>query len=164
MLEKLFNGDDRDDETRVGDRQTLIRDRMRADGINEEEATRLVLAEEELAVGRREVSAGEVEVSKRVDTRHVQEQVPVRHDEVEIERRPITDGYAAQGASIGDEGEIRVPLHAEEVVVEKRVVPTEELVVKKRTVTDTETVEADLRRERADIHREGDTRGTDPMR
>ena len=156
MLDKLFGGDSRDqNDPRLDDRAALIRERMQAQGITEEEATRLVLSEEELAVGKRDVAAGEVGVSKRVETERVQENVTLRHDEVEIERRPVTDGYAARGATIGDNEEIRIPLHAEEAVVEKRVVPTEEIVVRKREVAENEVVEADLRKERAEVHREG---------
>ena len=44
-----------------------------------------------------------------------------------------------------------MPLHAEEVVVEKRPVVKEEIVVRKHAVQDTENVEADLRRERVDV-------------
>ena len=164
MLDKFFNNkDDRTDEMRLRDRETLVRERMQADGITEEEATRLVLSEEELAVGKREVRAGEVGVSKRVETERVSEGVTLRHDEVEVERRPITDGYAARG-TIGEEEEIRIPLHAEEAVVEKRVVPKEEVVVRKREVAENEVVEADLRRERAEVHREGGVTETDRLR
>jgi hypothetical protein len=49
---------------------------------------RLTLAEEQLAVGKRETSAGEVELRKTVETERVQEQVQLRHDEVTVERRP----------------------------------------------------------------------------
>ena len=170
MLEKFFNGDDRNDRDNndiiLRNRETLIRDRMAAQGISEEEATRLVLSEEELAVGRREVSAGEVSIGKHVETERVRENVTLRHDEVEIERRPITDAYAAAGASgaiIEGDREIRIPLTAEEAVVEKRVVPTEEIVVRKRSVAENETVEADLRHERADTHREGEALRADTL-
>ncbi len=52
--------------------------------------------------------------------------------------------------------EIRIPLTEEEVVADKRTVAKEELVVKKHQVEDHKTVEADLRKERAEVHREGD--------
>ena len=52
--------------------------------------------------------------------------------------------------TIGEE-HIRVPLSAEEAVVEKRVVPKEELVVRKQEVTEERMVEADLRTERAEV-------------
>jgi uncharacterized protein (TIGR02271 family) len=165
MLEKLFNGGDRDEnDATLEDRTALIRERMQAQGITEEEATRLVLSEEELAVGKRAVNAGEVEISKRVETERVSEPVTLRHDEVEVERRPITDGFSAAGTTFGESEEVRIPLHAEEAVVEKRIVPTEEVVVRTREVAETEMVEADLRKERADVHREGAVRETDPLR
>jgi len=111
----------------------------------------LTLNEERLNVGTREVEAGRVDIGKRVETEHVSEMVETRREEVTLERRPITDPIAArQGARIeGDE--IRIPLHEEEVVVEKRVVPTEELVVKKHQVIEETPVEADLRRERLEV-------------
>jgi uncharacterized protein (TIGR02271 family) len=166
MLERL-GGDDRDDlrdrdlrDDRLdnremsADRQRLVRERMEASGVNEEEALRLVLNEEQLAVGKREVSGGEVGVRKHVETEHVHENVQLRHEEVEVERRPITDGYAATGATIGEDEEIRMKLHAEEAVVEKRVVPTEELVVRKREVVENQPIDATLRREHAEVDRE----------
>jgi uncharacterized protein (TIGR02271 family) len=155
MLENLGGRNDRDDrDVRGLDRDALVRERMQAQGISQEEAMRLVLSEEQLAVGTREVEAGEVGVHKYVETERVHENVELRHDEVDVERRPITDGYSAAGATIGENEEIRIPLHAEEAVVEKRVVPTEELVVRKREVVENQGVDAELRRERAEVDRE----------
>jgi uncharacterized protein (TIGR02271 family) len=114
---------------------------------------RLTLSEEELAIGKREVRAGEVEVEKRVETEHVRREVPLTHEEVTVERRPIEGGMVAAGGlnnTIGEE-HIRVGLTAEEAVVEKRVVPKEELVVKKQQVTEERVVEADLRSEHAEV-------------
>ena len=113
---------------------------------------RLTLSEEELAIGKREVRAGEVEVEKRVETEHVRREVPLTHEEVTVERRPL-DGMVAAGGlnnTIGEE-HIRVGLTAEEAVVEKRVVPKEELVVRKQEVTEERVVEADLRSEHAEV-------------
>jgi uncharacterized protein (TIGR02271 family) len=121
---------------------------------------RLTLAEERLDVHKEQVSAGALEVNKHVETQHVREQVPLRHEEVTVERRPITDPTANPEARFeGDE--IRIPLMEEEVVVEKRQVAKEELVITKGQVQESQTVEADLRRERAVIHEHGDVqRGT----
>jgi uncharacterized protein (TIGR02271 family) len=113
---------------------------------------RLVLSEEQLAIGKRRVQAGEVELRKTVETEHVQETVPVTREEVRAERRPLSADAAAGDAgnlTIGEET-IRVPVTEEEVVVDKRVVPVEEVVVRKEAVTEERTVEADLRRERVD--------------
>ncbi len=109
--------------------------------------------EEELAVGKRRVQAGEVDVHKTVETEHVRQAVPTMHEEVEIERRPVREGTPDKGEVAEDE--VRVPLMAEELVVEKRPVVKEEVVVRKRAVEDTKTAEADLRKERIDVERQG---------
>jgi uncharacterized protein (TIGR02271 family) len=119
---------------------------------NESTITR---SEEELAIGRREQRAGEVDIHKRVETEHVRESIPTRREEVIVERRPIEDASMSTSPRI-EEDEVRIPVNEEELVVEKRTVPKEEIVVRKQERTENETVEADLRRERIDIDREGD--------
>jgi uncharacterized protein (TIGR02271 family) len=117
-------------------------------GFDRGQERRLVLSKEELRIGKRQVQAGEVELRKVVDTEHVQERVEVTREEVTIERRPLS-ADASSDVQIGED-EIRIPVMEEEVVVEKRVVPTEEVIVSKEAVTEDRTVEADLRRERVD--------------
>lgn len=122
-----------------------VRDYAR-DAYDRGQQRRLTLSEEQLAVGKREVQAGEVNLRKTVETQHVQQQVGLSRDEVTIERRPLS-ASDAQNVTIGEET-IRVPLTREEAIVEKRVVPTEEILVNTREVTENQTVEADLRKER----------------
>jgi photosynthetic reaction center H subunit len=122
---------------------------------------RMTLSEERLAPGKRQKEAGEVRVSKHVETEHVKQEVPVMREEAEIERRPIPEGERMDARARIEDDEIRVPLHEEEAVVEKRVTPKEELVVRKRQVEGKQTVEADLKKERADIDRKGDARVRD---
>ena len=111
---------------------------------------RLTRTEEELAIGKREVSRGEARISKHVETEHVSEPVTRRREEVVIERRPVEPGRRAEAASIED-AEVRIPLMEEEVIVEKHPVVKEELVIGKRVVEERDTVEADVRREEFDI-------------
>ncbi len=47
-------------------------------------------SEEELTIGKRKVEAGSVGVENHVDTEHVRESVPVMHEEVTVDRRPVT--------------------------------------------------------------------------
>lgn len=118
-------------------------------------------SEEELEIGKREVSRGEAKISKHVETEHVSQPVTRRREEVVVERRPVEAGARAD-ASIGND-EIRIPLTEEELVVEKRPVVKEELVIGKRVVEERDTVEADLRREEFDIDNpttDGTNRGT----
>lgn len=111
---------------------------------------RMTLSEEQLTVGKREVQEGEVALRKSVETRHVSENVPLMHEEVTIERRPLDANASISGDVEITEDEIRIPLMGEEAVVEKRVVGKEEVTLHKHQVTENETVEADLRSERLD--------------
>jgi uncharacterized protein (TIGR02271 family) len=112
---------------------------------------RLTLAEEQLAVGKRETSAGEVELRKTVETERVQEQVQLRHDEVTVERRPVTDASQVSSQPTIGEDEIRIPVMEEQLVVQKRMVPREEIIVRKNRVVENQTIEDTVRRERVDI-------------
>ncbi|HEX8276418.1 MAG TPA: DUF2382 domain-containing protein [Longimicrobiaceae bacterium] len=132
-------------------------------GMEGDEA-RLTLSEEELAIRKQRMAAGEVDIHKRVETEHVSTPVTTMREEAVIERRPISDATLQAGTARIEGDEIHVPLMEEEVIVEKRVVPKEELVVKKHMVQETEHVEADLRKERVDIDREGDVNLRDERR
>jgi uncharacterized protein (TIGR02271 family) len=87
--------------------------------------------------------------SKNVRTDRESIEVPTRHEEVSVERVPLS-GEAATEAEIGED-EVSVPVTEEEVVVEKRPVVKEEVRIKKDVVEDTEVVEEDVRREEIDI-------------
>lgn len=122
-----------------------------------EDHMRLTRSAEELRVGKREVEAGEVAVKKSVETDRVKEHVTLRHEEVDIERRPVTGSTASRDVQITAQ-EVRIPVTEEEVVVEKRPVVKEEVVISKHAVEEQDTVEADLRKERIDVERRGDVR------
>ncbi|HEV3002325.1 MAG TPA: PRC and DUF2382 domain-containing protein [Solirubrobacteraceae bacterium] len=114
-------------------------------------------SEEELAVGKASRETGRARLRKYVTTEQVQTTVPVQREEVRIEREPITAGNvddAMDGPAISEE-EHEVTLHAEEPVVEKRVVPKERVRMDKETVTDERTVSDEVRKEQ--IESEGDT-------
>jgi uncharacterized protein (TIGR02271 family) len=120
-----------------------------------DEEMRLRLHEEQLAISKREVGAGEVDIHKRVHEQHVQQTVPVRREEVIVERRPLS-GVAEPGARIAAQDEtMRVALFREEIVTEKRIVPTEEVIVRKQEVVDQQTVGATLRSEHVETVQTG---------
>jgi uncharacterized protein (TIGR02271 family) len=115
-------------------------------------------SEEELRVGTAERERGRVRLRKYVVTEEVQQTVPVKREEVRIEREPITGDnvdQAVSGPEISEE-EHEVVLHEEEPVVEKRTVPKERVRLDKETVVDEKTVSEELRKERIDA--DGDTR------
>jgi uncharacterized protein (TIGR02271 family) len=115
-------------------------------------ARRLTRSAEEVRIGKRTVPAGEVSVRKHVETEHVSQPATKTREDVHIDRRPAA-GPARPG-EIRDE-EIRIPITEEELVVEKRPVVKEEIIVSKEKRTDTENVEADVRKEKVDVERKG---------
>ena len=96
-------------------------------------------------------------VRKRVRTDREQLRVPIRHEEVSVERVPV-EGREASEAEIGED-EIVMPVTEEEVVVEKRPVVKEELRIRKDVVQDEEVVEEDVRKEEVDVEDATTTRG-----
>ncbi len=116
-------------------------------------------SEEELRVGTTQRERGRARLRKYVVTEQVQQTVPVRREEVRVEREPITDanvGQATDGPAISEE-EHEVVLHEEEVVTEKRAVPKERVRLDKETVVDEQTVSEELRKEEIEADA-GDTR------
>jgi uncharacterized protein (TIGR02271 family) len=116
--------------------------------LEDEDELRVQRSEEELRAGTREREAGSMKVRKRVRTDREQIEVPVKHEEVTVERVPVS-GEATE-AQIGED-EVEVPVTEEEVVVDKRAVAKEEVRIRKDVVEDTETVEEDVRREEVEV-------------
>jgi uncharacterized protein (TIGR02271 family) len=121
----------------------------RGDDLEDEDELRVQRTEEELAAGTREREAGALNVRKRVRTDRERIEVPTRHEEVTVERVPVSEGTTTE-AQIGDE-EVTIPVTEEEVVVEKRPVAKEEVRIRKDVVEDTEVIEEDVRREEIDV-------------
>jgi uncharacterized protein (TIGR02271 family) len=117
--------------------------------LEDEDELRVQRTEEELVAGTREREAGVLNVRKRVRTDRESIVVPTRHEEVTVERVPVSEGTATE-AQIGED-EVSVPVTEEEVVVEKRPVAKEEIRIRKDVVEDTEVVEEDVRREEIDV-------------
>ena len=120
-------------------------------GANTDEA--MTRSEEELHVGTTEREAGRVRLKKYVVEDTVTETVPVRREEVRVEREPITDANrdeAVDGPAISED-EHEVTLRAEEPVVEKRTVPKERVRLEKDVETDEREVSETVRSERIDV-------------
>jgi uncharacterized protein (TIGR02271 family) len=122
--------------------------------VTHDDELRVQRSEEELRAGTREREAGSVKVRKRVRTDRERIEVPVKHEEVSVERVPVS-GEATE-AHIGED-EVSVPVTEEEVVVDKRAVAKEEVRLRKDVVEGTEFVEEDVRREEIDVE-DGTTR------
>jgi uncharacterized protein (TIGR02271 family) len=113
-------------------------------------------SEEEVDIGTAERERGRARLKKYVVTDEVQQTVPVRREEVRLEREPITDanvGEATSGPEIS-EAEHEVTLKEEQPVVEKRTVPKERVRLEKDVETGEEQVSEEVRKERVQV--EGD--------
>jgi uncharacterized protein (TIGR02271 family) len=118
-------------------------------------------SEEELRVGTAQRESGRARLRKVVVTEQQTVSVPVQHEEVRIEREPITDANrdaAVDGPAISEE-EHEVVLHEEVPVVEKQVVAQERVRLDTETVTEDAQVTEEVRKERIDAV--GDAAGTD---
>jgi uncharacterized protein (TIGR02271 family) len=116
-------------------------------------------SEERLNVGTQTREAGRARLRKYVVTENVTQTVPVRREEVRLEREPITEanrGQALSGPAISEE-EHEVVLHEERPVVEKEAVPVERVRLDTETVSDQVTVNEEVRKEQIDTDIDGDT-------
>ncbi len=86
--------------------------------------------------------------------------VPVKHEEVRIEREPITDANRDQATVDGpdiSEEEHEVVLHEDEVVVEKQAVAKERVRLGTETISEDREVSEEVRKEQ--IETEGTRAG-----
>ncbi len=110
-------------------------------------------SEEHLRVGTEQVDAGRARLRKYVVTEQQSVQVPVSHEEVRVQREPITDanrGDALSGGQITEE-EHEVVLTAERPVVTTEAVPVERVRLGTETVTEQQTVTGDVRKEQIEV-------------
>jgi uncharacterized protein (TIGR02271 family) len=128
-------------------------------------------SEEEVAFGTTQRETGRARLRKYIVEDEVTQTVPVRREEVRVEREPITDanvGDATSGPELSEE-EHEVTLHAEEAVAQKRVVPKERVRLDKDVTTEQRQVSETARKEQVDVldadgrpeQGEDDVRGTD---
>lgn len=120
----------------------------------------IIRSEEQLNVGKEQETIGKARLRKHVVTETQQVNVPVTHEEVRVEREPISADEAANlrgQAKVGD-ASADVDLHAERVVVQKETVPVEKVRLGTEQVTENKTVSEEVRKDKIDTDL---ARGTD---
>jgi uncharacterized protein (TIGR02271 family) len=117
------------------------------------------ISEEQLRVGKREVSHGRVRVRSYVVETPVNEQVGLREEHVSVQRRPV-DRAATGTENLFKERVIETEERAEEAVVAKEARVKEELVIRKDADQRTQTVSDTVRRTEVEVEddRTGATR------
>ncbi|GIF15299.1 DUF2382 domain-containing protein [Actinoplanes teichomyceticus] len=119
-------------------------------------------SEERLTVDTQTEQAGRARLRKYVVTEQQQITVPVTHEEVRLEREPITEANREAAYSGPDitENEYEVTLHAERPVVTTEAVPVERVRLSKEAVTEQQTVAGEVRKERIEADLPDETRRT----
>ncbi|MBP2474538.1 uncharacterized protein (TIGR02271 family) [Crossiella equi] len=139
-------------------KQQKMREGAGREHAGHEHGESMTRSEERLKVGAETRETGRVRLRKYVVTEEQQVTVPVRHEEVRLEREPITDADRTAGRARIGEAEQEVVLHAERPVVRTEAVPVERVRLAKETVTEEQTVSGQVRKEQVEISEEP-TRG-----
>jgi len=113
------------------------------------------VVEEQLEVGKRQVSGGAVRVVSRVVSRPVSESVELRREEATVERHAVDRPATEADLAAMQERTIEVTEMAERPVVSKTARVVEEVVVGKQVSSDTQTVEDTVRRTEVEVERVG---------
>jgi len=111
------------------------------------------LAAESLQVGKRAVQRGTTRIRRYVVERPVEEQVALRRETVEVERRPVTGRSGSVAPDAFTERTVTMTETEEQAVVGKTARIAEEVVVHKEAHERLETVHDTVRREEIEVVR-----------
>jgi uncharacterized protein (TIGR02271 family) len=118
------------------------------------------VVEEQLVVGKRDVSRGGVRVRSYVTETPVHEQIRLRNERVNVERRPVDQPLSAVDSDAFRERTVEMTATGEEAVVGKTARVVEEVVVSKTAEERVEEVNDTVRRTDVDIDRDTDMETT----
>lgn len=119
----------------------------------------MIRSEERMRVGTERRESGHARLRKYVVTEEQEQTVPLRHEEVHVEREPIAEadrGAAMSGTAISEE-EREVTLHAERPVTQIETVPVERVRLTTEEVTEQKTVKGEVRKERIEAETDTDS-------
>ncbi|HZG47560.1 MAG TPA: YsnF/AvaK domain-containing protein [Allosphingosinicella sp.] len=118
------------------------------------------VVEEELRVGKREVNRGSARVRSFVREVPVHEQVSLREEHVDVERRPVSGERIdpARASEMLQDRTIEMTETAEEAVVGKQARVAEEVVVRKTAEEHVEQIDDTVRRTEVDVDESGNDR------
>ncbi|MEB3358893.1 MAG: DUF2382 domain-containing protein [Synechococcales bacterium] len=126
--------------------------------INESSHDRLKLYEERLVADKRRQKAGEVSVSKRVETETAQAAVPIEKEKVviEVETRHPNPVVNVPEGELFEEGNVaHMDVYGETADIHKEAQVREEVTIRKETEQDVVRAKETLRREELDVNTQG---------
>ena len=124
-----------------------------------ERPAHIALAEEELAVAKREVEHGRAVVRTRVEEREEIAEIALRQEDVSVERVPVGLPVDVAPAVREEDGVLIVPILEERLVIETRLILKEEIRITRKSRTEIVREPVRLRSERAEVVR---LEGRDP--
>ncbi|URZ17458.1 YsnF/AvaK domain-containing protein [Clostridium felsineum] len=122
--------------------------------VDTENDAKLKLRKEELDINKDKVQKGEVELGKEIIEEHKVVDVPVKHEEVVVERKSLNN--ETSDSPITNEQSIKIPVSEEKVNVGKHTVLTSEVSAHKNEIENTQHIDETLKREEAKINKIGD--------
>ncbi|WP_329180827.1 PRC and DUF2382 domain-containing protein [Streptomyces sp. NBC_01477] len=131
-------------------------ERLGAGGIESEEEA-MTRSEEEMHVKVERHASGKARLHKYVEVEEVEQTVPLRHEEVKLEREPLsaTDRDALRSGAEISEADRFVTLHEESPVVETEVVAKERVRMNVEEHVEQKKVHGRVRKERIEADMEG---------
>ena len=128
-----------------------VASRTQTAGVGEEESIPVV--EENVRIGKRDVSHGRVRIRSYVVETPVSENVTLRSESVQVERRPV-DRAVTDADRLFQDRTIEAEQYSEEAVVQKDVRVKEEISLRKDVEQRTETVSDTVRRTEVEVQDE----------
>ncbi|NTS66743.1 DUF2382 domain-containing protein [Sphingomonas sp. HHU CXW] len=137
-------------------------DRRETAGRTAEQEEVIPIVEEQLVVGKRDVSRGGVRVRSYVTETPVHEQIRLRNERVNVQRRAVDQPLSAADTDAFRERTIDMTASGEEAVVGKTARVVEEVVVSKTAEEHVAEVDDTVRRTDVEVDRDTDveTRGS----
>ena len=112
---------------------------------------------EELDIDKHDVTTGKVDVHKKVVNEKKTVEVPVKREEIVIERKPGDGAAATTGVNDTQEDDtITIPIKEEQIDVKKRPVVREEVDIRKQEHEDMKQVSENVSHEELDVDTSGD--------
>ena len=118
------------------------------------------VVEEQLQIGKRAVRRGGVRIYSHVVTQPVEEQIRLREEHVNVERRPVDREISPGDLAALRDQTIEVTEMAEEPVIAKRARVREEVIVGKESTERTETVRDSVRHTEVEVEQLGRETGS----
>jgi uncharacterized protein (TIGR02271 family) len=156
--EMEFNRMREDQNIPVTGAPTAMMDRDRT--LDRDHDTTIPIIEEEMRVGKREVERGGLEVETHIEEVPVDEEIRLRRERIDVDRRPVDRPATDKDFENFKEGKMEFTETDEEAIVQKHSRVVEEVHIDKDVEEDVEHIHDTVRRTDVEIHDRDRMRGS----